>query len=262
MNSGGDKIKFRDFVHEKWEYIQVIIIFFVVVSLMASIFTVDSTSKFIGIFTPLMVGGMTAWVAWNQFQLSKEQKEISKQQADIAKKNKKIAKNKLKLELFEKRYLAFEDFVEYFSSCHDLDLDISHYINLSPEESENYVSMHDRRAFIDPIYQRTLNEIKEIKSRNDESKIKLQVTLTRIIFLFNDNIHQILLKFSKDIHQYGNEVYELLLEELENFKDAAMGNSALITTDVTKFIEKRHSLGRRLHDEILKSMEPFLKIPK
>lgn len=262
MKQNNRKMKICKFMKKNRDYIYPVILFFFLIVIMVSIFSVDQTNKFMGIFTPLIVGGMTAWVAWNQFQLSKEQKEISKQQADIAKKNKKIAKNKLKLELFEKRYLAFEDFVEYFSSCHDLNLAIDHYINLSPEESENYVSMQDRRAFIDPIYQRTLNEIKKIKSHNDESKIKLQVTLTRIIFLFNDNIYQILLKFSMDTHQYGSDVYELLLEELENFKEVAMGNSGHTTTDLTKFIEKRTSLSRRLHDEIRKSMEPFLKIPK
>lgn len=138
---------------------------------------VDRSNKFAGIFTPLVVSGVTAYFAWNQLNLGKEQKalterqaEIARQQAVTAQENKEIAANKLRLDLFDKRYEVFSKILKHFSVTFDLSMKLNDYLCMTQLEQEEFTTTKDRKSFIDPIYERAKGKIE--RQVNYNKKIK------------------------------------------------------------------------------------------
>lgn len=251
-------------------YIFSYIVFFV------EIFGVKAVNQFSGILTPLVIGLITAYVAWSQYKLAKKQHElareqkqlterqadISEQQARVARENKDIAHNKLKLELFDKRYAVFEQFIEYFGYYFDLRLDINYYVKLSPTEEQDYTTAKDRPAFIKPIYERALERINEIQENNAKNKQSLEIVLAKTKFLYDLNIYRILFDFSKRTIDLGYLQYNFLIEELERYKNNYLTDGGQHVSNIQKIEEEKTVLARMLGDKITNEIRPFLHVPE
>ncbi|MCP1240882.1 hypothetical protein NKW44_14565, partial [Acetobacter lovaniensis] len=237
----------------------------IVVACLIGQFGVDRSNKFAGIFTPLVVAGVTAYFAWNQLNLGREQKalterqaEIARQQAITAKENKEIAANKLRLDLFDKRYEVFSKILKHFSFAFDLSLDINDYLCLTPSEKNEYSICHERNFLSGEIYDRAKNKLEIILKYNQESKTDREVDLTKIKLLFDDRIHRILFSFSKESHKLLKEEHDFLSEILDECHHTdVIPNYSIETIDSEK---KR--LARILNDEIIIAVRPFLKFPE
>lgn len=252
------------------------VILFLFITWLIEIFGVDPSNKFAGIFTPLIIGSLTAYVALNQYKLAqkqhdlaKEQKaltarqaDIAEQQASVARENKEIAHNKLKLELFDKRYAVFEQFIEYFGYYFDLRLDIDYYVKLSPTEEQDYTTARDRPAFIKPIYERALERINEIQENNAKNKQSLEIVLAKTKFLYDLNIHEILFDFSKRTIELGSLQYNFLIEELEFYKSNYLTDGGQHVSNIQKIEEEKTVLARMLGDKITNEIRPFLHVPE
>ncbi|WP_406236947.1 hypothetical protein ACF3NX_06450 [Acetobacter orientalis] len=207
-----------------------------------------------GIFTPIITAIITGFFAWSQLNLGKEQKALAAQQA-------KTAHSKLKLDLFDKRYELFKSVLEHFSYGFDLPLDLNEYLCLTFSEETEYTVATDRKEFITPICERAYQKIEEIKFYNRTNKMAREVDLSKIKFLFNDEIHDILFDFSKQAFDLVTDEYEFLHHSLISYRNSYIGGKSS-TFDIQGILTKRSKLAAQIKGTITEKIRPFLHVPE
>ena len=192
----------------------------------------DTSNKVAGIFTPLIVGGVTAYVAWNQYKLAQRQHElareqkalterqanIAEQQAQTAKENKDIANNKLRMDQFEKRYMVYKSILEFSLFSLDLYVFWSDYLNMfSVKVLEN------NRAFpyrIDPDSKGKFDEAFAFFRQKTEDLTKMKkdsyLVLSQSKFLFSEDIFSYLDSVHTMAFDLGKLKNDIVIEQYKN----------------------------------------------
>lgn len=171
----------------------------------------DTSNKVAGIFTPLIVGGVTAYVAWNQYklaqrqhELSREQKSLTERQANIAeqqaitaRENKEIAHNKLRMEQFDKRYMVYKSVLDFSLFSLDLYVFWSDYLNMFSVKVENnkyasYRIYEDSKGKFDEAFAFFRQKTEDLTKMKKDSYLVLSQSkflFSEDIFLYLDSIH-------------------------------------------------------------------------
>lgn len=241
--------------------VEIVILFSLAITFCLYKFGIEKTYKLAGILTPIAVMCVTIYFALNQLNLGKGQKALSQRQASTA-------HTKLKLDLFDKRYEAYQNIIEHFVYCYDLPMGIMAYLSLSKEENEEYYSVKsygraefDRNKFIQPIRERATRKIEEIAEYNVESKKKRELDLERIRFLYSDEVYHILFGFSKECHELLGHQHRTLIVCLSREVDSFLGIPTLGNPNMADIEGRKSKLAIELKTKIVDTMRPFLHVP-
>lgn len=245
----------------------------------------DTSNKVAGIFTPLIVGGVTAYVAWNQYKLAQRQHElareqkslterqanIAEQQAQTAKENMEVAHNKLRMEQFDKRYEVFGIILKHFSVAFNTSLNISNYLNMNAADFDNMSKLEKikpeeqvekKNEFMLPIFDRAMEKVNEIIVYNDNAKIDREVELVKIKFLFNENIYKCILEISKETHSLLNMKCKNIKGNLVVFSNNYVYNKKDNSNGDEEIRQKITMLTNKIHYELEPLVQPFFRVPE
>ncbi|MBF0877490.1 hypothetical protein HKD21_11610 [Gluconobacter cerevisiae] len=212
--------------------------------------------------SPLIVVAVTGYFAWCQLKISRAQKELSERQASTA-------HTKLKLDLFDKRYEAYQNIIEHFVYCYDLPMGIMAYYRLTEEENIEYHRLRtfsrsgdDKIRFIRPIRERALEKIDSISVYNVESKKKRELDLERVRFLYSDDVYHVLFDFSKECHELLGHQHRTLIVCLNREVDSFLGIPALANPNMADIESKKSKLAIEFKTNIVDTMRPYLHVPE
>lgn len=238
-----------------------VVIFLLAIAFCLYEFGIEKTYKLAGMLTPVAVMGVTVYFAWNQLELGRGQKALAQRQATTA-------HTKLKLDLFDKRYEAYQNIMEHFIYCYDLPMGINAYLCLTPQESIKYYHLKgvasndvEKRNFIEPIRERAYEKITEIGEYNDESKKKRELDLERVRFLYSDEVYQVLFDFTKKSHELLGEQHRTLDLLLQKTVDEFISKNEWDIPSLEQIDRRKKGLARECKLNIVEALRPYLHVP-
>lgn len=188
---------------------------------------VHNAHEFAAIYTPLITGGIMAYVAWSQYKLAERQHELTReqralveQQVKIASDNKDIAHRKYHIDLFEKRFDVYSSWLTFMIKCRDFRKNIYDYISISDEMMERKESPE-----IKMLLDQKCNEMRENLSKaRKEMRVEHENAIKAI--------HQSTFIFDNDVHDYMLEKYGkariLYLLKVQKLYDLCPSNDLII----------------------------------
>ncbi|MFT8850371.1 hypothetical protein [Acetobacter orientalis] len=230
----------------KWLiYIVVGIITFLGITQLVECFGVDASNKFAGMFTPLIVAGVTIYLSNRQHNIADDQRAIAEVQARIADSNRKIASenskiayNKIRMDLFDKRFEVYEYITDLFDEFANLKMKVNYYV-----QSKDTI---DSRPDSSEYYSNYKLDIQNEKINHENSIKQSYYKMQKIEFLFN-----------RVCADHFQEMLGYMAKSIWSFNSSDPGTHKM---DVSDSWRDKCKLASDCYDKLLSEMKPYMDL--
>lgn len=201
----------------------------------------DTANKFAGIFTPIIVAGVTIYLSNRQHNIADAQRAVAEENKNIAAANRDIADKKMKLELFEKRYEIYNSVVGIYSFALSLNKRPAEYIYGSTMEIDKcfFFNIDDKDKF-----KKALEKAKNDRIELDKQYEEKIISIEKSRFIFGEEVFHKFGEIISKSYKIGRIFNNDAIKNLEN-NISSLGNSITV-------IRNSHSIDDENIDEIIK----------